>query len=61
MEYTFLKLIFYWSIVALECCVSFLLYSKVNQSYVCIYPLFFEFPSHLGHHRALSRIPCAMQ
>ena len=28
---------------------------------VCIYPLFFEFPSHLGHHRALSRVPCAVQ
>ena len=26
---------------------SFLLYSKVNQSYVCIYPHFFVFLSHL--------------
>ena len=52
---------FYWRIVALQCCVGFLLYSKVNQSYVYIYPLFFWFPSHLGHHRALSRIPCAIQ
>ena len=32
----------------------FLLYSKVNQLYVHIYPLFFGFPSHLGHHRSLS-------
>ena len=57
----FKKINFYWSIVALQCCVSFLLYSKVNQSYVYIYPLFFRFPSHLGHHRALSRVPCAIQ
>ena len=25
-----------------------------------IYPLFFGFPSHLGPHRALSRVPCAI-
>ena len=40
---------------------QFLLYSKVNQLYVFIYPLFFGFPSHLGHHRALSRVPCTTQ
>ena len=40
---------------------QFLLYSKVNQLYVYVYPLFFGFPSHLGHHRALSRVPCAIQ
>ena len=40
---------------------QFLLYSKVNQLYVYIYPLFFGFPSHLGHHRALSRVLCAIQ
>ena len=38
-----------------------LLYSKVYQPYVYIYPLFSGFPSHLGHHRALSRVPCALQ
>ena len=38
-----------------------MLYRKVNQLYVYIYPLFFEFPSHLGHQRALSRVPCAIQ
>ena len=48
---------FYWSIVALQCCVSFLLYSKVNQSYIYIYPLLFRFPSHLGLYRVLSRVP----
>ena len=38
-----------------------LLHSKVNQQYFYIYPLFSGFPSHLGHHRALSRVPCAVQ
>ena len=35
----------------------FLLYSKVNQLYVYVSPLLLGFPSHLGHHRALSRFP----
>ena len=38
-----------------------LLYSKLNQLYLYIYPLFFGFPSHLSHYRALSRVPCAIQ
>ena len=38
----------------------FLLY-KVNQSPIYMCPLIFGFPSHLGHHRALSRVPCALQ
>ena len=40
---------------------QFLPYSKENQLYMYIYPNFFGFPSHLGHHRALSRISCAIQ
>ena len=40
--------------------VIFLLYSKVNQLYVCIYPPP-KVPSHLIQHRALSRVPCAIQ
>ena len=32
----------------------FLLYSKVSQLHIYIYPFFLGFPSHLGHHRALS-------
>ena len=39
----------------------FLLYSKVNQIYMYIHPLFFGFSSHLGHHRALNKVPCAVQ
>ena len=32
-----------------------------SESVICIlYPLFFRFPSHLGHHRSLSRVPCAI-
>ena len=54
----FLFFNFYWSIVALQ---YFLLYSKVNQSYVYIHALFFGFPSHLGYHGVLSRDPCATQ
>jgi len=33
----------------------------VNQLYVHVHLLFWGFPSHLGHHRASSRVPCAMQ
>ena len=52
---------FYWSIVDLQRLCQFLLYSKVNQLYIYIYPLFFRFFSHIGHQTVLSRVPCAMQ
>ena len=40
----FLKMILYWSIVALKCC-WFLLCSKMSQPYICMYPLpFGPFP-----------------
>ena len=39
----------------------FPLYSKVNQPYVYTHPPFFGFLSDLGHHRALSRVCCAIQ
>ena len=32
----------------------------MNQLYMYIHPLFFGFPSHLGHHRALNRVLCDM-
>ena len=41
--------------------VVFLRCNKVNQLYMNIHPLFFRFPSHLGHHRALSIVLCAIQ
>ena len=34
--------------------------SEMNQLYIYIYTLLFEFPFHLGHHRALNRVPCAI-
>ena len=40
---------------------QFLLYSEVNQLQIYIDPLFFGFPSYLGHYRALSSIPCGIQ
>ena len=52
---------FYWSIVDLQCCVSFRGTAKVNQLYIYIYPLFFRFSSQVGHYRVLSRVPCAIQ
>ena len=39
----------------------FLLCSKVSQPHVYICSLFLGFPSNLGHYRALSRVPCAIQ
>ena len=51
-----------WSIVSLHCCVNF--YCTANWiSHTCayIYPLFYGFPSCIGHHGAPSRIPYAIQ
>ena len=50
---------FCWFVLEYSCFTMsclFLLYSKVNQLCICIYSLFGGFPSHLGHHRALSRV-----
>ena len=35
----------------------------LNPHLLCflLYPFFFWLPSHLDHHRALSRVPCAIQ
>ena len=41
---------------------QFLLYSKVNQVYIHIYPLFLRVDiCNVGHYRAVSRVPCAIQ
>ena len=39
---------------------QFLLYSKVSQLHIHIYPLLFRFCSHIGHYRVLNRVPCAI-
>ena len=57
--FSFLKCLLECSCFTMLC--QFLLYSKVNQLYVYMYLLFFVLPSHLDHHRALSRVPCATQ
>ena len=50
----------YWNVVVLQCCVSF--YLQQNESaFLYINPLFFGFPPHLGHHRALSTGPCVVE
>ena len=51
-------LVFYWSVIALPCWVSF--YVQQNESFIHVSP-FFGFLAHLGHHRTLSRVPCAKQ
>ena len=40
---------------------AFLLYSKVNQLYIHIYPLSFRSFSHIGGYRVLSRVSCVIQ
>ena len=32
-----------------------------NQLYICIYTLFFRPPSHIGHYRVFTGVPCAIQ
>ena len=54
-------------IVALQCSISFCCIAK-SVSHTSTYtpssldflPLFLRFASHLGHYRALSRVPCAI-
>ena len=54
-------LIFFYFLLEYSCFTmlyKFLLHGKVNQLYVYKYPSFFLlFTSHLGHHRASSRVP----
>ena len=52
---------FYWSTVALYCCVTFYCKTKwIGYLYTYI-PLFFGFPSHLDCYRALSRVSRIVQ
>ena len=53
-----LKFLLQYSCFTMLC---YLLLYKGNQLHVYIYPFFWGFPSHLGHHRTMSRVPCAIQ
>ena len=58
---SFFKINFYWRIVALQC-VLISACGKVNQLHIhMIHRCLFGFPSQLGRHRALDRVPCATQ
>ena len=50
---------FLWNIVTLPCYVSFCGTESELSIHVHISPLFFRFPFQSGHHRAMSRVPCA--
>ena len=52
--FCFLCFLFVGGMVALQCCIKFLLYNEVSQldAYIC--PLLLDSPSLLGHHRAPS-------
>ena len=50
---------FYWHTVVLQCYVSFCCTAKWIGYMYTYMPSFFGFPSHSGHHRALSRAPGA--
>ena len=56
---SFFLINFYCSWFIMLC--QFLLYSKVNQLYIYIYPLFLRFFSLIEHYRILSRVPCVVQ
>ena len=65
---SFFRINFYSRRVALKCCVGFYSTSTIESAIymcvcvcVCVYPLPIGLPSHSGHHRALSRVPCALQ
>ena len=50
------KINFYWSVVTLQCCVScYCIAKQISHPYI----LSLLDSPHSGHHRALSRVPCA--
>ena len=51
---------FCWSLIDLQCCVSFRCIAKW-VSYTYIYFFFFKILIHTSHYRAFSRVPCAIQ
>ena len=59
MLYFCLFIYFYWSIVDLQCCVSFRCTAKWF-SFIYIYILFSRFFSIIGYNKILNIVPCAM-
>ena len=56
-----IKKIFLLEYICVSMLYQFLLYSKVNQLYIHIYPCFFRFYSHRGHYKVLNRVPCTIR
>ena len=59
-SFSFLKNYFLLTYSCFTMLCWFILYNKMNQPYVYVYPLPFGLPPHSGHHRALSGVPCAI-
>ena len=61
---TKVNLFLFFFFLEYSCCAllcQFLLYGKVNQPLVHMYPFFLWISLPFGHHRALRRVPCAIQ